>query len=284
MSETVNEFIVYVTVMLIVIYIGISIVLGVNPLKWGQQARVSDLFEPGKIYTNYKLEDYTRLDCSGSIRILTLDGVKFGYRVAPSSSLDKIDFIIVLDHQNLLFLGRNEETNDPKITCKRPEGSGDFECPNTKLRFELKGIKDVSGKQTFHLTAWKALPVVVDATQRPETCSETGAGTTCVPTTLSAMLESYPDSYLSSFDDTIDIGAKCKETECRQLPENECKDKNSEGCYWGGWFSSSCEPCPSSTLCGDYKVPGECAQCPIPRSNCEVGSIATFWSCKPKGS
>ena len=248
----------YFLIMIVVIYIGIAIVTGLNPLTLLK--KIDSTFEPGKVYVTNAgtLDKNIELGCLGTNYILTLDGAKFGYK----GTGDKLEFIVVLDYKNLLFVGHYGD--EEKITCTAEPDK--YNCPQElKLSFELAGTGGITGKQTFHFTTWLARPAVIDAVKQTHA-------------TLDKILDSYSDSYLSSFDATVNVQTKCKETECgSQSNEPDCKATS--GCYWGGWpWSKSCKVCSSSTNCNDYDS-GACIQCPIPAANCKPG---TLYGCEPK--
>lgn len=251
----------YLVLTLIVISIIVYMVTGLSPLSFFK--KLGQTFEPGKLDVAAE-EKNLKIDCVGAIYVLTLDSPKFNYR--EKSGEKSVDFIIVLDYNRLLFVGKYADSSKDIIRCSPEPGSDEFQCPqNLKIEFELKGVEQPTGEQSFHFTTWHAKPAVVAAANSAE---ETGM-------TLSSMIDSYSDYYISSFDVTADTAKKCKETECSRIDnKGECTAKNDEGCYWGGLFVS-CKFCPSSTRCSDYDGP-QCNQCPIPKANCKPGAL---WEC-----
>ena len=265
MDETVKV-ILYVIGGLVVLYILMAIAIGVNPVMLVK--KMNQKFEPGKLYvtnTNNEqnLEAISDVEYSESSYIITLHGPKFHYEGDSDSALK---FIILLDFHSLLFVGTHSDGQEI-IECSPESGSLEFNCAqNLELKFDLgRRTGTITGKQNLHFMAWSAKPAVVDAAKQDTA-------------TLSSMLESYADSYISSFDVAVDFSMKLEETGCKKLNEQECRDNNNEGCYWGGpwyWYSS-CGLCPSSTKCIDYRK-DQCAQCPVPKANCEPGIL---WGCE----
>jgi len=272
-GEIERDTIFYIIVMFIVMYIGASIVMGFNPLAWGKSGQLSQYFEPGKVYiTNVNkqgsIEDLVKVNCTNpgsAAYIVTLNNPKFFYKGREKA----IDFIVLLDYRNLLFLG-DTGTAENKIHCTLPEDGQEFECPqDIKITFTLDGVGTLSDKQIFHFTTWLAKPeVITDAGKNGQT--------------LKDMLDSRAPYYLSSFDVAFSsMEAECKQTECENIDNKiACKDKNADGCYWRSplvWFSE-CKACPSETDCNKYDRDA-CTQCPIAMPNCRISSVLSGWSC-----
>lgn len=257
--ELTQDTVFYIVVAFIIIMIGIGIATGFRP--WQLVQKVDTLFEPGRLSVQPEtdLAKKTELGCLGAVYILTLNGPQFQYKSKAGEK--DLSFIVVLDYK-LLFVGHNAKQHAEEIiTCTLPSDSDLFQCPQTHLwEFELQGVGGISGRQTFHFTAWKAKPALIAAVK------ENGA-------TLSSVLDGYPDSYISSFDLTLNTGEECKKTECGRHDEHDCKTEGDE-CYWSApWFTASkCKLCPQEgfTDCRNYDV-DQCEQCPIPKTRCKVG-------------
>jgi len=266
-----RETIFHIVVMLLVLFIVGAVVLGVNSLLWTQQGKLSDTFEPGKLDIYNKNQEggignLIKFDCSQAAYTLIIDKPKFYYKGAGKI----LGFILLLDYKNILFMGRDENGNPKTIQCT-PDDSGEkFECPQDIIKFELQGVTGVTGKQVFHVTAWTARQSVISA------AGESGQ-------TLFNMMDSYPETYMTSFDAVVDVTAKCKETKCSELDIIGCDDENANNgdCYWRSpWdisWLSRCEVCPSFTVCGDYDRDA-CEKCAIPIANCRV---STLGGCEP---
>ncbi len=272
-GEIERDTIFYIIVMFIVMYIGASIVMGFNPLAWGKSGQLSRYFEPGKVYitnvnTQGSIEDLVEVDCTNpgsAAYIIALNNPKFFYKGKEKA----IDFIVLLDYRNMLFLG-DLGNGENKIHCTLPEGGQEFEClQGIKITFTINGVGTLSGKQIFHFTTWLAKPeVMTDAGQNGQT--------------LKNMLDNRASSYLSSFDVAFNsFEAECKQTECESTDNKiACEDKNTDGCYWRSplvWFSA-CKACPSETDCSKYDRDA-CTQCPIATATCQISSVLSGWSC-----
>lgn len=254
----------YIIVMIIVVYIGISIVTGLNPLNVFQ--KIGHVFEPGKLYiTNDNpeqggLEKFTKIDCTPNAPVVILDGLKFYYKGEPGSQSSKLHFAIILDYkgppggQSKLIVGRHD--GGEVIECSVKDDA--FDCPqNLKMRFELQGIGDLQPKEVFHFTTWLETSKLRDDARSMNFLKE--------------LLEKYSEFYLSSFDVALDKASACGRTNCEsQMTEGECIAAN---CYWGPWYfpwGKSCKYCQTLPDCDKYDK-DQCTQCAQPRS----------MSCKP---
>ncbi|MBS3051447.1 MAG: hypothetical protein J4400_04845 [Candidatus Aenigmarchaeota archaeon] len=256
----------YIIVMIVVIYVGLWMVAGVNPLKVFDQ--IGQVFEPGKLYiTNDKpqeggLEKLTKLDCTPNSQVVILDGLKFFYRASPGSETDELKFVIIMDYKGLpgtqskLIVGHHGDNNDEIISCA---ASGDeFSCPqDIKLRFDMRGIGSLQPKEVFHFTTW---------------LEELGLVGNADSMTLKEMLDQYPQAYLSSFDVAIDTPVACGQHACSSQ-ENEGDCRGATNCYWGGpWYwpwANSCSLCEPFTECSRFGR-GACVQCQAAISlNCQ---------------
>lgn len=255
MAEQVMNVWLYVLLMLVVIYIGLWIVAGANPLKMFEQ--IGQVFEPGKLYiTNDNphegLARFVKLDCSPNAPVVTLDGLKFYYRAKPGSQSDNLKFAVIMDYAGLpgtqrkLIVGHYGENNVEIISCG---ASGDeFQCPqDIKLRFDMRGIGGLQPKEVFHFTTWLEEP---DLLRNAQTY------------TLKEMLEGHPQAYLSSFDVAVDTGRACGIDTCSRL-DNEASCNSETTCYWGGFFpwTKSCSLCLSYSSCDQFSKDA-CEKCP----------------------
>lgn len=262
-----RETIFHIIITLLILYIGASIVLGFNPLTWTKKGQLSQTFEPGKLYISNTdaqggIESLIKFDCSQAAYILTIAQPKFFYKGAAGKSLD---FILVLDYKNLLFVGKDDDENMKTVHCTPDEKGEEYQCPESNINFKLQGVGGVTGEQVFHFTAWNAKPSVISAADDPDQ-------------TLASMLGSYPESYMTSFDAAVNVDIKCKETKCSSLSKTPCDEENADtgDCYWRSpWnidWLSGCKPCPSDTTCSKYDRDA-CVKCAIPKANCQVSII-----------
>ncbi len=268
-DETI-KLVLYIVVMIIVIYIGIGLVLGFNPSEWTRKLS-STTFTSGKIGVTQDLEKNTVIGCLQTAYLVTLKDMKFDIKPGLETQDGKLQFIVVMDFRNLLFIGSDNDYNE---IIKCPLDGGEFKCGDKTLSFDLRNTGGLGEKEVFHFTTWYARPVLVDAIKSPEFCEDTPSGTVCSPTSISKILDNYGQLYLSSFDvvkDKINT-VECNKNECeKQADESDCK--STARCYWHGF--NGCELCPTSTTCGDYDGYA-CSQCAIPKANCKPG---TFYGC-----
>jgi len=260
------KLVLYIVMMVIVIYIGIGLVAGFDPRDWVKKLS-STTYEPGKISINdiENLEKNTFLDCTQNSYLMTLKDVKFDTKPGLNVEGGVLEFIVALDFKNRLFLGSDENGITKIIICK--EANGEFKCDDTTLRFDLSNCVEPSGDEVFHFTTWLAKPAVLDAMKPTGTCDFPA---------ISKVLDNYGQFYLSSFNVNKDIALACAQTDCEKQDQTTCS--TTPGCYWSnGWFSDSCQLCPSSTTCNDYDGDA-CSQCPIPKATCTPG---VFGRCNP---
>lgn len=262
----------YFLLMLIVVYIGIALVVGTNPLE--AFSKMNNLFEPAKVNIAdsdiKELEKYVKLDCSATAPLVILENIKFYYKGQPSSMSDYVEFMILLDYNNRLFLGHNAIDGTDAVKCGSSEDGDSFQCSQTlKIEFNLVGIGNLKERDLLHFTIWQARPAISTAVADG--------------TTFRDLLESYPESYISSFDVIKERVKACQETECsKQKNEPDCQA--TPNCYWGPWYlpwSRSCSICPSPTDptdCDAYDR-DQCTQCPTPKLTCQVTLTG---GCEPK--
>lgn len=265
MTEAVQELGLYLLITIIIIYLGVSVVLGFDPRMWG--GKFSSAFTPGKVVPLNEQGSAT-IDCKGTAYKLAFKNIGFNYDRKPGASVEQINFVVVLDFNNMLFIGQKDGAID-KIKCTSQENSDKFDCPKDEnIEFELKGVSTPTGNQVFHFTVWDAKQDVIDALTKPESCTPA-----CRPTSLSTVLDSYPNSYISSFDITKNVEHECLKSECLAQDQQKCKD--AAGCYWHG----TCDICPSSAQpCSSYSTE-QCAQCAIANASCVPGR---FWGCNQR--
>ncbi len=265
----------YIIVMLIVIYIGIAIVTGLNPLT--VFSKIGHIFEPGKLYiTNDNpqeggLAKFTKIDCSETAPIVILDGLKFFYKAEPASRSESFKFVVIMDYkaadsgglptQSKLIIGRH---NGVEVIECRAKGR-EFECPqDLKLEFRMEGIGNKKKKEVFHFTTWKDRAGVLENARSTNF--------------MSNMLGANADAYVSSFDVAKDKQLSCQETECRkQVTEDSCR--STSNCYWGPWYlpwAKKCSRCEVFTECSRYDK-DQCVQCDVPRI--DLGCTPTLTGC-----
>ncbi|HLD38730.1 MAG TPA: hypothetical protein VJB05_00260 [archaeon] len=269
-----RETIFHIVVMLLVLFIAGAVILGVNSLVWTQQDKLSEVFEPGKLDITNKdpqggISNLIKFDCSQAAYTLIIDKPKFYYKGTAGKTLD---FILLLDYKNVFFTGNDENGVIKEFHCTPDESGEKFQCPEDSIFFTLQGVTGVTGEQVFHFTAWKAKQVVIEMA-RKAAANEPGQ-------TLFTMMDSYPESYMTSFDGVVNVTTKCAEAKCAAInDESGCNTENE--CYWRkpwniGWLSG-CKPCPSYTICGDYDRDA-CEKCATPQANCRV---TTLGGCEP---
>ncbi len=251
------NFVFYILVGAIILYVGIGIVAGFNPSGWGR--KFSSLsYEQGKLMQTQDFDKNKILDCTQNDYLLTLKDLKFDVKPGTSVQGGALEFVVALDFKNMVFVGADETRVVKKIKCS--DESGNFNCGGT-LNFYLGGCTGgLNGTQVFHFTTWEAKPAVLAAMEPTGTCSYPS---------ISKVLDSYGQFYLSSFDVVVDdIQLICDKTECEKQADKGSCDTLSK-CYWSTpilWFNN-CKLCPTSTACGDYDSE-QCSKCPVSKVNC----------------
>lgn len=269
MAEVPQKFVLYAVLTLIFILVGSAIFGGLNAQRLLGSFRQS--FQPGKLFLadEQNLESKTIFGCTETFYTVFLDEPKFNY--IPKGSEKKLDFVVVLTYNGIVFLGRDVMKNsEPILRCDLD--NKEFVCTqDAKLEFKLQGIPTPAGTQILHFTMWQADSFVVDAIKQAE--SERRSN-------FADIINSYANFYLSSFDVKVDVGKKCAEANCRGREEGGCRA--TENCYWGGLFFNRCELCPSyGADCTKY-TKDQCTQCPFPKASCKPTSILSFNGCETK--
>ncbi len=262
----------YLLGMLLTILVALMILGGGNPMKVFEKKTFKENFEPGTvgIIDAHSLSDWARLTCPAQDdHILTINGLKFGTTEIPSSEKDRIDFLVVLDLNSLLFLGTDQDGRNV-LPCG--VNDDEYECPqDIKMDFILNRIGRLEGNYTFHFTLWEAGSGVAGAINDPEM-------------TFGKMLDNYPEYYIASFDITTNIETECRRNFCNDIKEEDlCKLNLERGCYWDETrvtafptvvpiYIENCRLCRPFSSCGNYNQE-ECRQCPEARANCASASL-----------
>ena len=262
----------YILIMIVVIFIGLSIVAKGNPIALFKQTQFEGVFEPGKVVPKSQIDPYVKLACGDPSRVI-IDGAGFVYKGRPGDKAGSVNFFMVLDYGGLLFAGNKiadgYQTNEiGLISCSAGPSDAMSDCPPVKIGFDLVklGPFDESRNQTFHFTIWKANQALEDSAREDKM-------------TLDKLLDTYSYYYVSSFDVTKDAGDECRQYKCAGQEKDVCIDTS--GCYWTeNWMTTiwkdTCNACPTSTECGKYDKT-QCTQCPFPQANCNPG---TLWGCE----
>ena len=261
----------YVIIMLIVIYIGISLVAGFDPREWTKKLS-SATFEPGKVIQTQSqqyLNEHSILECSQTNYRLTTKDLKFDIKPGTDVEGGELNFIVVLDLDNKLFVGTDESGYDKIVKCT--DKGNEFNCGDNTIYFDIRCTGGLNAKEVFHFTTWLYKPAVRDA-MLPDQCNYPS---------LSKILDNYGQFYLSSFNFAKnDIQAECEKTDCRaKSDETTCKEDNK--CYWRApiFWINSCDRCPTSSNCNDYDSE-QCSKCTVAVAN---GCTPSFFSCNPAG-
>ncbi len=266
----------YIIVMLLVILLGLMIITGGNPLKLIQGQSLSESFLPGKIMIRDPevLKDAVRLTCPvDKDHVLSVHGIKFATTEIASSEKDEVKFLITVDINNVLFVGTDQDGHDV-LTCKANDEG--FDCPqDVKMDFNLNKIGRLEGWHTFHFIVWKA---------------DSGVAGAARTYNLDKVLEDYTESYISSFDLTVDIDEECRRNFCNEINEESlCRANSVRGCFWSEITApmargvptlsiTRCLLCPAFTGCNDYNKE-QCTQCTEALTNCKPGFL---WGCEVK--
>ena len=247
------KLVLYFILMVIVIYIGIGFVAGFDPRAWLQKLSTTT-YEPGSLVQIQELDKNFILDCRSNDYILTLKDLKFDVKPGLSVQGGSLNVMVMLDVRNNLYLGTDTNGNDRTITCGEKDGT--FKCDTVTLSFNIRCVGGLGPREVFHFTTWRYNDALRSAILPDQ----------CAYPSLSKILGSYGDFYLSSFNLVDDsVSKSCDRTECQQKDETTCTDTNK--CYWGGWpWSKSCQLCPTSTVCSGYDRE-QCSKCVVARNN-----------------
>jgi len=276
----------YIILMIVVIIIGIAIVTKGQFSILFEQKKFSTLFEPGKLaacipeMTNKALcRDVSAndlfIDCtagasptSAAYKIY-LKNLNFNYRDLSTKEGERFDFLVVLDFQNKLAVGRDAKSGSERFSCikESPSQDGEYMCGEpTTLYFEVSNVRTPAGEKEFmHFTLWRnsagvrAIVGLEASSLLPE------------ERTFAKLLDNQFHNYLGSFDagGTINFIAKCAEYQCAKCNaggfldfcnEKECHDLASNCWYSGGFLSGSCYPCEPKP-CGQYTQKNACERC-----------------------
>lgn len=249
--------VIYIILMIAVIIIGVAIATKGQFLLLFQQGEFKGLFEPGVLRVGTDKSQRLSLDnfqifCrQNNIYEITLTGVTFDYEGGGDK---KVDFYIVLDVANNLFVGEDENGNN-FFTCTKTDTG--FDCPSkAEVKFYVR-TDEPADKEFFHFTLWRASPGVTDILDLPDAADTK---------TLANLIDSQFQHYMGSFDiGGQTFGPACTSATCKQYNNNEGRCIDTPGCWYvSGLFfglGGECRGCRGVTSCSEYKVPAECSAC-----------------------
>jgi len=244
----------YIILMAVVIFLGLAIVAGGNPIILFKQQQFAGLFEPGRVIPKSDMDPYVSLQCSGNPDKIIIKNAAFMYKGKPGDKEGSVDFIVILDYYNL-YLGVDENSGVKKISCSASPSDEASDCPPVTMEFDMKQPID-KGNQVFHFTVWKSNQALIDAAAPDNRIN------------MATLLDTYSAYYVSSFDVNKNVDDACAQSNC-----NAITDKGSciSGCYWTeNWWDDKCNACPTYGECSKYSKE-QCAQCSAAQANCKVG-------------